>query len=36
VPAPRRATHVAKPKARGLLQWDIVLQGRDETVFFDF
>lgn len=36
VPASRRATLVAKRKARGLLQWNIVLQGRDETVFFDF
>jgi protocatechuate 3,4-dioxygenase alpha subunit len=36
VPASRRATLVAKPKARGLLRWNIVLQGRDETGFFDF
>lgn len=37
VPAARRATLVAaKGKGKGLLEWNIVLQGRDETVFFDF
>jgi len=36
VPAARRATLIARPKARGLLEWDVVLQGRNETVFFDF
>ncbi|MGH8708266.1 MAG: protocatechuate 3,4-dioxygenase subunit alpha [Burkholderiales bacterium] len=36
VPAARRSTLVARRKARGVLEWDIVLQGRDETVFFDF
>ena len=36
VPAARRATLVAKRKARGVLEWNIVLQGRNETVFFDF
>jgi protocatechuate 3,4-dioxygenase, alpha subunit len=36
VPAARRATLVAKRKARGMLEWNIVLQGKDETVFFDF
>jgi protocatechuate 3,4-dioxygenase, alpha subunit len=36
VPAARRATLVAKRKARGMLAWNIVLQGRNETVFFDF
>lgn len=36
VPAARRATLVARRKAKGLLEWDVVLQGRDETVFFDF
>lgn len=35
VPAARRATLVARRKAKGVLQWNIVLQGRDETVFFD-
>ena len=36
VPATRRATLVARRKAKGVLEWNIVLQGRDETVFFDF
>jgi len=36
VPAARRATLIAKRRAKGVLQWNIVLQGRDETVFFDF
>jgi len=36
VPAGRRATLVAKRKARGVLEWNIVLQGKNETVFFDF
>ena len=36
VPAARRATLIAKRKAPGVLQWNIVLQGKDETVFFDF
>jgi protocatechuate 3,4-dioxygenase alpha subunit len=36
VPAARRATLVARRKARGVLEWNIVLQGKDETVFFDF
>jgi protocatechuate 3,4-dioxygenase alpha subunit len=37
VPAERRATLVAKKKAgkSGALEWNIILQGRDETVFFD-
>ncbi|HEX5094295.1 MAG TPA: protocatechuate 3,4-dioxygenase subunit alpha [Burkholderiales bacterium] len=36
VPAARRATLVARRKAKGVLEWNVVLQGRDETVFFDF
>jgi len=36
VPTARRGTLVARRKAKGLLEWDVVLQGRDETVFFDF
>jgi protocatechuate 3,4-dioxygenase alpha subunit len=36
VPAARRATLVARRKSKGVLQWNIVLQGRDETVFFDY
>jgi protocatechuate 3,4-dioxygenase alpha subunit len=36
VPAERRATLVARRKARGALEWNILLQGKGETVFFDF
>ncbi|MDH5578443.1 MAG: protocatechuate 3,4-dioxygenase subunit alpha, partial [Betaproteobacteria bacterium] len=36
VPAPRRATLIARRRAKGVLEWNIVLQGRDETAFFDF
>jgi len=37
VPADRRATLVAKKVTgkAGALKWDVFLQGRDETVFFD-
>jgi len=36
VPAARRPTLVARRKAKGNLEWNIVLQGKNETVFFDF
>ncbi len=36
VPAARRATLVARRKSQGTLEWNIVLQGRNETVFFDY
>lgn len=36
VPAERRATLVAKRKGEGALEWNVVLQGENETVFFDF
>jgi len=36
VPAERRGTLIAKPRANGALEWNVVLQGRDETVFFDY
>jgi len=36
VPAERRGTLVARRKARGALEWNILLQGKDETVFFNF
>lgn len=36
VPPARRSTLVAKRKAKGALEWNIHLQGRNETVFFDF
>ena len=37
VPAERRGTLVAKKSAQksGVLEWNVILQGRDETVFFD-
>jgi protocatechuate 3,4-dioxygenase alpha subunit len=37
VPAERRATLIAKRAAgkSGVVEWNVVLQGRDETVFFD-
>ena len=37
VPAARRATLLArqKPDKAGALEWNVILQGRDETVFFD-
>ncbi|MNC88924.1 Protocatechuate 3,4-dioxygenase alpha chain [compost metagenome] len=36
VPAERRATLIAHKRADGTLEWNVVLQGRAETVFFDF
>jgi protocatechuate 3,4-dioxygenase alpha subunit len=36
VPAERRPTLLARKQADGVLEWNAVLQGRDETVFFDF
>jgi protocatechuate 3,4-dioxygenase alpha subunit len=36
VPAARRATLIAQKKGKRALHWDINLQGRAETVFFDF
>ena len=35
VPDERRATLIARPRSTGFLEWDIVLQGSGETVFFD-
>ena len=37
VPAERRGTLLARkaPGKSGALQWNVILQGRDETVFFD-
>jgi protocatechuate 3,4-dioxygenase alpha subunit len=35
VPVERRGTLIATATGDGALGWDIVLQGRDETVFFD-
>ena len=36
VPAERRATLIAKQTAQGTLEWNIHMQGANETVFFDF
>ncbi len=36
VPAARRATLIARKAADGTLQWDVYLQGPNETVFFDY
>jgi protocatechuate 3,4-dioxygenase alpha subunit len=36
VPAARRPTLVAKPASKGSLEWNVILQGRNETVFFDY
>ena len=38
VPAERRATLIAKKIAgeQGALEWNVILQGKDETVFFDY
>jgi protocatechuate 3,4-dioxygenase alpha subunit len=35
VPAERRGTRIARRRG-DVLEWTLVLQGRDETVFFDF
>ena len=37
VDPPRRSTLIAKPASRGegALEWNVILQGQDETVFFD-
>lgn len=36
VPPERRATLVARKTGEGELEWNIALQGADETVFFDY
>jgi protocatechuate 3,4-dioxygenase, alpha subunit len=36
VPAARRATLIASRKGKAVLEWNIILQGKGETVFFDF
>jgi protocatechuate 3,4-dioxygenase alpha subunit len=35
VTADRRPTLIARARGEGMLAWDIVLQGQNETVFFD-
>ncbi len=36
VPAERRGTLIAAPRGSGALEWNVVLQGCGETVFFDY
>lgn len=36
VPSDRRGTLIAKPTAPQTLEWNAILQGKDETVFFDY
>jgi len=36
VPADRRSTLVARRTGEDVLEWNVVLQGKDETVFFDY
>jgi protocatechuate 3,4-dioxygenase alpha subunit len=36
VPVDRRATLTARATAPGTLEWNVVLQGENETVFFDY
>lgn len=36
VPAARRETLIARSLGAGALEWNVVLQGPDETVFFDY
>ena len=36
VPEDRRETLIAKSVGAGQLQWNVVLQGEGETVFFDY
>jgi protocatechuate 3,4-dioxygenase alpha subunit len=36
VPAERRSTMIARRAPDGTLEWNAVLQGKNETVFFDF
>ena len=36
VPAERRSTLIARKAGEGVLEWNVILQGKDETVFFDY
>lgn len=36
VPPERRGTLIAKPLGADRLEWNVILQGHDETVFFDY
>jgi protocatechuate 3,4-dioxygenase alpha subunit len=35
VPAARRSTLIARSNGKGSLEWNVILQGNNETVFFD-
>ena len=36
VPAARRTTLVARRNGKSALEWNVILQGKNETVFFDY
>ena len=36
IPAERRSTLIARKTGEGQLEWNVILQGIDETVFFDY
>jgi protocatechuate 3,4-dioxygenase alpha subunit len=36
VPTARRSTLIARAKTGGVMEWNVILQGEGETVFFDF
>jgi protocatechuate 3,4-dioxygenase alpha subunit len=36
VPVARRSTLIARPTSRGAMEWNVILQGEGETVFFDY
>jgi protocatechuate 3,4-dioxygenase alpha subunit len=36
VPPARRSTLIARDKGKGPMEWNVILQGKNETVFFDF
>jgi protocatechuate 3,4-dioxygenase alpha subunit len=36
VPPERRSTLIARKVQDGVLEWNVVLQGEQETVFFDY
>ena len=36
VPAERRSTLIARRAGEAVLEWNVILQGKDETVFFDY
>jgi protocatechuate 3,4-dioxygenase alpha subunit len=36
VPSARRSTLIARSIGKAALEWDVILQGKNETVFFDY